>query len=477
MDFFDLRTAYLIMGVLYFAMPLAVWLALWENRTRAVTEWCVGGALFGLGLLLLSQRHQLPNWLTYEAAVLCMNLGHLARVTALRHELQRPLGRTATLLLPAIFLLFYEIGRWGDPQGSLPYMVSLASLVVYFFWIALLALQLARQDRLYSAYWLGFIYLPLGLLVLIHLIRVALGVAEPGPMHNGWGAIAMALMGNITAVIGNTSFLGVYVERANRRQLEMAAEQARSAESARLGQQIAQLDRVRGMGMITASVVHELSQPLASIQLLSEHAEMEGAARPGDTPALLSHIGKILDQSRHASGILHRVRHYIATRETQHAPVSLQDVNGKVMDLLRDWLRMESVSVQVSAPASPVLVRGDDVQLAQILVNLYRNSIQASAGQTQRRIVVRIGQRQQHAFIAVEDNGPGFSAQALEQGQTAKGFFSTKSDGLGVGLMISRQIAQQHQGQLTLDNRPEGGAVVELELPLLRPETGHPKSA
>lgn len=463
MDFFDLRTAYLVTGMLYFIMPVAVWLALKENRTGAVDAWCAGGALFGLGLLLLSLRNHLPNWITYEVAGLLMNMGHLARVTALRSELKRPFGRITRVLLLCAFMLLYELGRTFDPQGPSIYMVSLAALVIYFSWIATLAHQLARRDKLQSASWLGFTYIPLALLALLNLLRVGTGIAELGPMLFDWGTIAMVLAGSITAVIGNTCFMGIYVERATQRQLAMAAEQARTAENARLARQIAHLDRMRGMSMVTASAVHELSQPLTTIQLIAEHAQLEGKLRPDNTAAILNHVVNILRQSRHAGDVLQRIRNFINTKETSHAPVSLQAVNEQVMALLEEWLRSEGVIVELSAPDAPVMVMGDSVQLAQILVNLYRNAIEATAGQVHRRIQVHIQEKDQRARIQVSDNGPGFSTEALPQD---KDFFSTKSDGLGVGLLISRQIAKQHQGQLNIRNETSGGAVVELDLPV-----------
>ncbi len=463
MAFFDIRTAYLIMGLLYFCMPIAIWLALRDERSTAVHQWCSGGLLFGLGLFFLGLRGFAPDWVSYELMSLCMNAGHLLRVAALHRELQRPLGLHWQAGLLSLFLLLYELGRWLQPQGPLYYQLSLGFLAFYFCWIALLATALAQQQRLRSAYWLGGAYLPLGLLVLVQLLRA--GLAPMHPLQPDWGVIALALMGNVSAVIGNTSFMGLYVERATRRQLTHAVEQTRAAENLRLGRQIAHLDRVRGLGMVSASLAHELSQPLSSLSLTAEQARFElasAAATPGRTQA---HLDNILRDARHARGVLQRIRSFITTGETAHGPVSLQDVHRDVLSLLKEWFQTERVQVTVAAPATPLRVRGDAVQLAQILVNVYRNAIEACAAQAERRIHATLDTHQGLARIAIHDNGPGFSPQALARSR--EGFFSSKPEGLGVGLMISSQIAEMHQGRLRLDNPDRGGACVTLQLPIL----------
>lgn len=469
MDFFDLRTAYLIMGVLYLAMPAAIWLALRDNRTPAVHAWCSGGLLFALGLVLVSQRAQLPDWATFELANVLVNLGQVARVQALRWELKRPLSTPALLGLPTAFLLAYELGQQAGSPRMATYVISMGSLSLYFAWIARLSLRIAREQQLHSPYWTCAVYVPLSVMALLNCARVALGLSDVGRLQSNWGTVSMTLLGNLTAVIGNTSFLGMYVERSKQRELAIAREQARAAENAQLGQQIDQLERVRSMGMVSTYVVHELSQPLTSIQLIAEHAELDAQQRPHDSAALREHIEHILQQSRHAAGVLQRVRHFIGQREAQHQRLSLQQVNGQVMALLGDWLRSERVVLDLQLAPTPVRVLGDEVHLAQVLVNLYRNAIDAMHGQQARCIRVQIRAQGGRAQVLLHDNGHGLSPEALEhanQGRSFLGVQSAESGGLGVGLMICRKIAAQHQGQLTLRNHPAGGAVAELDLPL-----------
>ena len=109
---------------------------------------------------------------------------------------------------------------------------------------------------------------------------------------------------------------------------------------------------------------------------------------------------------------------------------------------------------------------GDRVQLSQIVVNLYRNAMQAMATVDRRELVVDVRNEGAQVVLCMTDSGIGFSARALENMGTE--FFTTKPEGLGVGIMISRSIAEQHGGTLTFVNAPQGGAVATLALPAVQ---------
>ena len=109
------------------------------------------------------------------------------------------------------------------------------------------------------------------------------------------------------------------------------------------------------------------------------------------------------------------------------------------------------------------VVVGDKVQLSQILLNVYRNAIQAIAELDDRKIFVSVGQQDDRVVVRVRDTGPGVTeALRLRIGMP---FVTTKTDGLGVGLSISKSIAEKHGGSLTIANAVDGGALVELNLP------------
>jgi C4-dicarboxylate-specific signal transduction histidine kinase len=131
--------------------------------------------------------------------------------------------------------------------------------------------------------------------------------------------------------------------------------------------------------------------------------------------------------------------------------------------LIHDLTWNESFDVQVSLPTQTLTVRADLVQLSQIFLNVIRNAIQATQGQTKRQLHIRVWREGNTAHISFTDNGPGLPPESSHQ--IGHPFFSTKADGLGVGLSISKSIAELHGGSLSIDNSPSGGAVVHLQLP------------
>lgn len=467
MNIFDTRTAFLIAGLLYFLMPLVVWIALRAQKTTSIAQWCIGGELFGLGLLLISLRSQVPDWVSYDIAAFCMHLGNVTRIQAMQNELGKPMSRPVFAVVVSIFWLGYETGRMIEPYGPYHFVWSLLAIAFQSLWIAHLSRQLAARESIDSARWLSLAYLPMAVILCVRLVQVISGSASHGPLIDGYTSMAMALLGIIAAVMGNTSFLGIYAERASRQQIQKAKEDARREETARLGRQIAHLDRQRGLGLIAQSLAHELSQPLANINIIAERAELKAIHEKGPDSPFVQYAADILRNTQVAVDIMNRIRGYIKAKDIEFQPVNLQQVCTNVTHLMNDWLRSEQIGLEIQMTEQDLWVQGDPVQLSQILFNLLRNAGQACSHRPQPRITLRLYTEGDHAMVQVQDNGSGFSPQALLN--DTKQFVSTKIDGLGVGLSISSHIAELHHGSLSLNNAPVGGAQVTVSLPLSLP--------
>lgn len=467
MNIFDTRTAFLIAGLLYFLMPLVVWMALRTQKTTSIAQWCIGGELFGLGLLLISLRSQVPDWVSYDIAAFCMHLGNVTRIQAMQNELGKPMSRPVFAVVVSIFWLGYETGRMIEPYGPYHFVWSLLAIAFQSLWIAHLSRQLAAKESIDSARWLSLAYLPMAVILCVRVLQVVSGSASHGPLIDGYTSMGMALLGIVAAVMGNTSFLGIYAERASRQQIQKAKEDARREETARLGRQIAHLDRQRGLGLIAQSLAHELSQQLANINIIAERAELKAIQAKGLDNAWAQCAADILRNTQVAVDIMNRIRGYIKAKDIEFQPVNLQQVCTNVTHLMNDWLRSEQIGLEIQMPEQDLSVQGDPVQLSQILFNLLRNAGQACSHRPQPRITLRLYTEGDHAMVQVQDNGTGFNPQALLN--DTKQLVSTKIDGLGVGLSISSHIAELHHGSLSLNNAHEGGAQVTVSLPLSLP--------
>lgn len=458
-----LPTAYFLAGFLYLVMPTAIWMMLRKQAPASNNLWCWGGLSFGLALILLGLRDQLHDALTHGVAICLVLLGPLLRATALRRELGRPLHLFWIFLTGVLFTAVYSLLHSVLHNDSLRFVWSSLCVAVAFAWLASLAKEIGQREHSVSAQWIYIFYSALALVLALRVPSVLLGFGEPTAMTDDPMSALLICLAVFTSVVGNIGFLGMVLERINSEALELAKAQARREEAARLSEQIAQLDRRRSVGEIAASLAHELSQPLTNLYLITDRMALSLQQRQDST--LDSYFADLNRNTQKAGDILNRIRTYIQAKNTRFERVELSQIITDVSALIQDLAYNESVDLKVTAPKQRLAVQADPVQLSQIFMNVMRNAIQATDGQAVRQLHIRVWREGNMAHITLTDNGPGLCAEAVSQAGTA--FFTTKKEGLGVGLSISKSIAQQHGGSLSIQNNPLGGAVVELQLPAL----------
>lgn len=462
---FHIPTLFLVVGVLYLLMPAMAWVVLSGQRARSVALWCGGGEIVGIGLVLIGLRPNVPDWVTYPLANGLMFCGNLMRAQALRDELQMPWRHHNMALAGIGFLALYECLRQLLHDPLLRFEWGLLAQVCLFAHIAWLARRMAHRDDSTSARWISFIYALAASLLLSRAVRVGLGYSQPNAVAAEIDSALTAGAALMSSVIGSMGFIGVFMERARAKDLATAAAMARQEEHNRLHAQIAQLDRRHSLGEMAASIGHELNQPLTAI-LADAQLAQHGLAAQRFSQAQLNDLFEDIEKNTlRASQILDRIRSFIRTKKLMFEPVALPPLLQDVADLASTEARAQGVSFQFDLEDSHLRVMGDSIQLSQIVLNAYLNAIQAMANSPQRLIRVSTRREGAQAVLCIEDTGPGLAPEFAAQVGTA--FFSTKEQGLGVGLSISRAIAEQHGGALSIDNGPAGGARVTLRLPRL----------
>jgi signal transduction histidine kinase len=458
-----LPTAYFIAGILYLIMPIFVWVILRKQRDPSNSLWCLGGLSFGLSLILLGMRGTGPDFLTHGVALTLLVLGPLLRVSALRCVLHKSSHLIWILILSFVFYVVYVFFDAVLDNAPLRFIWSNLCASAAFGWLTFMINAVERRDRSISARWILFFYFGLSVLLALRIPSVLLGAGRPEAMTTDPLSLILIAWTVITSIVSNSGYLGMFIERMTHEALEAAQLKARQEEAARLAEQIAQLDRRRSVGEIAASLAHELSQPLTNIYMITDRMEMALQERRDES--LNKYFEDLNRNAQKAGDILGRIRTFIHSKRTSLERVELGQVIHEAQALIQDLTHNESVHLQVALPPEAVAVRADPVQLSQIFLNVLRNAIQATQGQTHRQLDIRVWREKDMAHITFTDNGPGLSAEALSQVGTA--FFTTKTDGFGVGLSISKSIAQQHGGSLSIGNSPLGGAVVELQLPVV----------
>jgi signal transduction histidine kinase len=459
----NLAIAITLIALLYLPMPLMAWSVLAASRTLSVTHWCIGGGLFGVGVLLVGLRIYLPEWLSFTVANACVVWGNLLRIQALKLELKRPWPTYHWLLWLVVYVLVYEWLRLEMESPFFRFAWGFGMLALCFAELARLSWHLAQAESSRSARWFSVVHMVAVVVVVVRVVLTGLGVSRPSPVAADIDAMVTTVMVLLTTVLGNFAFVGIFAERSTAKEVVLAKEQAQQLEHSRWRGQIAQLDRQRSLGAMSASISHELNQPLAAI-LLDANMVQQGLASGTLTPARLhENIQAIEQNTLRASQIIQRIRNFIQPAPETYERVDLATLAVEVANLLAAEARARQVTFAYTREHALAAVMGDRIQLSQIILNLYRNAMQAMATVSRRVIAVDVHNEGAQVVLRITDTGIGFSSQVLSRMGTE--FFTTKPEGLGVGIMISRSIAEQHGGTLTFANASQGGAVATLALP------------
>src|SRR5258707_640211 len=254
-----------------------------------------------------------------------------------------------------------------------------------------------------------------------------------------------------------TRLRGVMVDLTKRKQAEEALRQAQA--------DLAHVSRVTTMGELTASLAHEVNQPIAAAVTNANTSLRWLAANPPNVEEARAAATRIVIDGRRAGEIISRIRLLFKKGTPQHDLVDVNEVIGEMIVLLRGETTRYSISVRTELAADLPQVRGDRVQLLQVMMNLIMNGIDAMKDADGTRELAIKSQRTENEqlLVSVSDTGVGLPPQQADQIFNA--FFTTKPNGTGMGLRISRSIVESHGGRLwAADNSPRG-ASFHLTLP------------
>jgi signal transduction histidine kinase len=234
-------------------------------------------------------------------------------------------------------------------------------------------------------------------------------------------------------------------------------------------EQINLLGRVSLLGEMTASLAHELGQPLSAI-ITNANAGMRYIESDKADPALLCQIlGDMGADAHRAHGIIQNVRNTIKKGDSNRCRIDLNELIKNVAHVVRPDAVGSSCEVETSLAEDLPLIEGDPVQIQQVLVNLVGNALQAmrQTPPSRRKVEIRTATNGNGAVhVSVRDHGTGFSAEV--RGQLFERFFTTKEKGLGMGLAIVRSIVESHGGEIEAENVADGGARFHFTLPVAK---------
>ena len=252
---------------------------------------------------------------------------------------------------------------------------------------------------------------------------------------------------------------GLLHERYRRRLAEVESRQ-RLAE-------LAHVNRYSAVGELTTSIAHELNQPLGSILTNAETAELMLRGASPDMDEIRHILADIRRDDQRASEVIRRLRSVLKKTPFEVRNIELNDTVREAIGLVRALADGRRIALAYTPTPADMHVLGDPVQLQQVVLNLIINAMDAvSDGDIKKREVsvstVRAGHQ---AEIRIADTGPGIASADL--GSVFNPFFTTKPEGMGMGLAIARTIVEAHHGTIGAENQPWGGALFTIRLPLI----------
>ena len=223
--------------------------------------------------------------------------------------------------------------------------------------------------------------------------------------------------------------------------------------------------RLSTLGELTTSIAHEVNQPLAAILTNAETILRWLSRDDPNLPKVGQLTERVAASARRASEIVQGIRAMAAKPSLHRAPLDLNEVVEEALLFVGHDLEARSIHLSVELGAGLPAVLGDRVQLQQVIVNLMINAIQAifQAGMASGGIALSTAASEQSVTLMVRDNGPGIAEEHLDR--IFEGFFTTKEEGIGIGLAICQSILLAHGGGIAASNLPEGGACFRLWLP------------
>ena len=229
---------------------------------------------------------------------------------------------------------------------------------------------------------------------------------------------------------------------------------------------LAHVQRVTTMGQMAASISHEVMQPLGAVVTNAQTAVRWLDAQPPDLEEAREALGRAIKDGNRAGDVVGRIRALVKKSPPVKNTLDINNVILEVIALTRGEVMKNGVSVQTQLAEGLPLVQGDRVQLQQVIVNLIINAVEAMSGvaKDSRRLLVSTAKDVSgEVLVVVQDWGPGLNGECGDR--LFDPFYTTKSNGMGMGLSICRSIVQDHGGRIWPSSRPGAGASIQFTLP------------
>jgi signal transduction histidine kinase len=249
--------------------------------------------------------------------------------------------------------------------------------------------------------------------------------------------------------------------RTEQRERIVAAERLRDVQA-----QLTHLDRLAGIGQVAASIAHEVKQPICATIINAQAALHWLDHKPPELEEVRQALNTIVKDGNRASEVIDRIRALIKKAPPRKDRFEINGAIREVIELTHTEVVKNAISQKTELADCLLIVQGDRVQLQQVILNLIINAIEAMSGVSEgtRELLIGTGKDgTRSVLVRIGDSGPGLAAETLER--LFEPFYTTKPNGLGLGLSICRSIVEAHGGRLWVTTNMPHGAIFQLTLP------------
>jgi C4-dicarboxylate-specific signal transduction histidine kinase len=447
--------------VIFWLTPISAWLMLSGERQPNARWWFAGTAVYAMVATMFVFSSKLPSWLSGPVAAALSTSSLLLMLESLRRELStRPppwLTYFALLSLELAGCLWLQKQNLFSTMGAASHLLVLCAGELYMIWIA----NRVRKVHASKAMWL--IILMLGVFCASNLSRV-LELWLTGRFSSLLDFTVLASLGLMANYLGVVlycyGYWGFVVEK-NQTLLVKATEQAVQA---REGEKLAQVSKLAQSGALSASIAHEVNQPLTAIQLNAEES-LRIAQEAGAPEALLNLLTRIEQDNQRAAQIVRRIRAMFRQESPRYELQVLDELVELALALNKPRLDRENIALHLTLGAQEAFAfAGGEVE--HILMNLLDNAMDSLRllPSGSRELQICTWREHGYAYLSVADNGTGVSEE--RKPQLFELLQTSKQQGMGLGLWLSRYIVERHGGSIALDDRQTQGARFVVKLPM-----------
>jgi signal transduction histidine kinase len=276
---------------------------------------------------------------------------------------------------------------------------------------------------------------------------------------SNWESYRWQIIFVCTVLLAQAALISLLLHERRRRNFAEVQSRQRMSE-------LAHVNRFSTAGELTTSIAHEINQPLGAIRVNAETMEMMVKSSTPDMAEIREIVADIRRDEGRASEVILRLRSLLKKAPFDPREVDFNEIVSDTLEFLSALAVGRQVTIGKSLFSGPLLIRGDRIQLQQVILNLVVNAIDAMSSMpaADRHIAVWTRRSDDFAEALISDAGPGIPPDKLPE--VFEPFFTTKAQGMGMGLSIARTIVEAHQGQLLVENQTKGGALFRIRLPL-----------